>query len=466
MQCTLPSLKEIPQLAHVPDEQLDWLLSKSEHLLLKKGDYIFKRGDDIDKMIILVKGEVAIKIEQNGSYRQIATIEEKGFSGLLPYSRASSALGFGEVLRESHALILHEDHFRTMTTTHYELTEALVHVMSSRVREFAKRDVQEEKMMALGKLSAGLAHELNNPASAMVRSAKELKRHLVKGPEKFKQIIMMRLEPKQVDTVTELIFSKLNERPENKMKLLERNEKEDELTEWLEEQEVEQAYALTETLVDFCMGVPDMKQIKAEVGDDAFPMVVEWIENTLTTEKMVSEIEEASDRIANLVSSIKTYTHMDRAKEKSPADVHEGLKSTLTMLKHQLKKKNIQLDKQFDETLEPISIFVSAINQVWTNLIDNAIDAMDEGGTLKITTLKEHDSLRVDIADDGSGIPEEDIDRIFDPFYTTKAVGKGTGMGLEVVQRIVRQHQGSIKVKSKPGETVFTVCLPYETRNT
>ncbi len=460
MKITNQQLREIPDFTNVPDDQLHWLLEKSHCQNYKVGEFIFQKGDPIDQLLIIITGEVQIKIEQNGQYKLVGQISKNSIAGLLPFSRASSALGYGEVVEDTEILALEKSFFREMIAEHYELTEGLVHNMTSRVREFTKSNVQAEKMMALGKLSAGLAHELNNPASAMLRSAKGLKDHLSNVPEKFKRIISIRASKEEVDTINHVLFDKISNRPENKMTLIERNEKEDELEEWLENHGVNNAYELTETLLDFCMGIPAMEEIHDATGDQNFPHAIEWIENVLATEKMVDEIEEASDRISNLVQSIKSYTHMDRAPEKTTTDIHIGIKSTLTMLTHKLKQKNISVEKDFQENLPKPKIFVSEINQVWTNIIDNAIDAMEQSGILTIKTAQDRNFVKIDITDNGEGIPNEDIHHIFDPFFTTKSIGKGTGMGLEVVQRIINQHHGDIKVTSEKGKTTFTICLP------
>jgi signal transduction histidine kinase len=192
--------------------------------------------------------------------------------------------------------------------------------------------------------------------------------------------------------------------------------------------------------------------------------VFNWISQLLNTERMVQDIQESSRRIADLVSSVKIFTHMDRGSNKEYADIHIGIRNTLTMLGYKIRKGNITLVEDFDETLPPVNAMIGELNQVWTNLIDNALDAMETNGkgTLTIKTKKDREFVQVSIIDDGPGIPEDIRTRIFDPFFTTKEIGKGTGMGLEVVQRIVQQHHGSIKVISEPGKTEFVVCFPIE----
>lgn len=462
MEVTPEVLRNVSAISEVPEDQLQWLIDQSTLRTIPAGSFVFSRGDTIDQLFVLLEGTYEIKVERNGHYKQIAIIRKNEISGALPFSRATTSLGYGEAIEDSLLITLPKSAFKEMASEHFELTEALVHVMTSRTREFAKRNVQEEKMMALGKLSAGLAHELNNPASAMARSAVALKDHLGHVPEKFKRIISIQASSQEIDSINEILFEKLNRPEQNNMGLLERTEKEDELEAWLEEHGVENAYVLTETFLDFCMDVKHIEKIHAVTNPTSFPTAIEWIENVLTTEKMVGEIQEAAERISALVSSVKSYTHMDSAPERNAVDIRVGIKSTLTMLNHKLKRKGIEVEKYFEERLPEPKIMVSEMNQVWTNLIDNAIDAMDDRGKLLIKVHRDGAFVKTEIIDNGKGIPEANLNTIFDPFFTTKAIGEGTGMGLEVVQRIVQQHKGEIKVSSRPGETNFTVCLPID----
>jgi signal transduction histidine kinase len=192
--------------------------------------------------------------------------------------------------------------------------------------------------------------------------------------------------------------------------------------------------------------------------------VFNWINSNLVTERMVTDIQESSQRISDLVKSVKNFTHMDQGKGREPTDIHSGIRNTLTMLQFRLKKGNIELTEEFDEGLPKVVAMVGELNQVWTNLIDNALDAMEATGKgrLTIRTEKEHKFVKVSVIDNGLGIPGDIQSRIFDPFFTTKEIGKGTGLGLDVVTRIVRQHNGTVRVNSVPGRTAFVVCFPVE----
>ena len=218
-------------------------------------------------------------------------------------------------------------------------------------------------------------------------------------------------------------------------------------------------------MVDFGFSPDDLSTIDEDVPPEHLAGVINWVNQVLTTEKLVSEIEDASQRISDLVKSVKSYTHMDQSPEKKMASVHEGIDNTLTMLKHKLKKEEIEVIKEYDESLSEAEILPSSLNQVWTNLIDNAIDAMkgQERKVLTLKTVKDAQFVNVHVIDSGAGIPDDVIDHIFDPFFTTKEIGEGTGIGLEVSRGIiVKDHRGSLTVESKPGQTNFKACFPIK----
>ncbi len=448
------------RFAEIPEKQLEWLVEKGEVIRLKKDEKIFDVNDPIDRLFIVFKGRIEVKVQRGKNYQVINQIGLHDISGFLPYSRAKTAIAAGVVVEEMELLSLSKDCCKEMTLKHYELTEVFVHEMTSRTREFAKSNVQAEKMMALGKLSAGLAHELNNPASAILRSAKELKKHLGNVPEKFKAVMSMKVNTDQVKVVSDIIFKKIAE--DYDFSLSERSDKEDALEEWLEDRDLEDCIDIVDALVDYDFSVDDLEKIFKSTGEKNFSPTLNWVGNVLTTEKMVDEIEEASTRISELVQSVKVYTHMDNAPEKQKANVRKGISSTITMLNHKIKKKKIDIESNFAEDLKEANIMVSEINQVWTNLLDNAIDALPDQGQITINGYNNQNCVTIEIIDNGVGIPKENLNRIFDPFFTTKGIGEGTGMGLEVVYRIIHQHNGDIHVTSKPGETKFKIDLPID----
>ena len=458
----LESLRQIEELKEVPGEQLEWLIKNSEQRSFEVGDHLFKKGDPIDRLNIIIEGRFAIKMEQNGSFKLISNLEKNSITGYLPYSRATTAGGYAEALSPAKVLALHKDHFKHMIHECDELTTVLVHEMSTRIRNFTKLQQQNDKMMALGKLSAGLAHELNNPSAAVVRSAQSLKKHLAFLPGHFKSVIKIRIDGDIVDTVNKIVFDKAAKGVVH-LPLMERSGKEDQIAEWLEDNGFADGYELAENFVDFDFTIEDFEEVKNQVREEDLAPIINWLSQVLVTEKLVNEIEEASQRINDLVLSVKSYTHMDQAPEKKPVDLHAGINSTLTMLQHKIKKSNVEVIKNFAE-LPDVPIFVSEMNQVWTNLIDNALDAMEssEKRQLEIQSSRDTKFVKTHIIDSGKGIPDDIVDQVFDPFFTTKPIGKGTGLGLDVVRQIINQHNGSVNINSKPGRTEFIVCLPLD----
>lgn len=460
---SIDQLSQIEAFEDVPADQLEWLVRQSQCLNFDGGEFLFEKDQAADHFYVVLEGCFTIYFFQNGQKNVVSQMETGDLGGVLPYSRMTEARGYCQADEPSKVLALHRDHFPEMIRDHHELTSALVHQMTNRVRSFTRSRLQDEKLLSLGKLSAGLAHELNNPASAIVRSSQALTSHLKLLPGNFKRVIRIRMTDQEVDVVNDLLFRRIEEYEPGTLGLMERSDREDELTEWLEDHGFEDGMEIAENLVEFGFSMEDVECILEKTGPEHFPPVIAWVDNNLTTEKMVCEIAEASGRIAELVQSIKGYTHMDRAKDRQAVPVAEGIRSTLTMLAHKVKQNKVQVEEDFAADLRDLHGFPGEINQVWTNIIDNALDALEEnGGTLKIRAFNDREFVRVQIEDNGPGIPEDDQSRVFDPFFTTKEMGKGTGMGLDIVQKIVLNHQGRVKVDSQPGKTVFDLCFPAQ----
>ncbi len=455
-------LKAIPALEGVQDSGLQWLIDNGEILHFGKDESVFKPGDPIDRLLVVLEGKALIKVQQGNQYRVVSEFGKGMVTGLLPYSRAKEAFGLAQVIEPIKILAVHRDKFHEMVRTQEELTTVLVHLMSSRIREFTKNQQQNDKMMALGKLSAGLAHELNNPSAAIVRSAQILSSHLKLGPDSFKTVIKMNISDEHVDTLNAFLTERISKGIQT-FSMMEKSEREDDIIDWLENHDIEDDDTIAENLVLFGFDTDILDKIADQVDSEYLEGIIGWVNQNLTTERLVDEIEEASQRINKLVSSVKSYTHMDQAPEKKPTDIHAGIENTLTMLAHKINRSNIKVNRDFDESLPKPDLLASEVNQVWTNLIDNAIDAMEttENRELGIKTSQDSEYIYVKISDTGTGIPEEVQDKIFDPFFTTKEIGKGTGLGMEVVHRIVtNQHNGTVTFTTQPGKTEFTICFP------
>lgn len=461
-------LKALEPLADVPDEQITWFLAQAEIRTYHEGDLVFTAGEPVDHLFILLRGVMRLFGVQNGQEREWLRYGAGTIFGVLPYSRMKSVNSSGQVRETATILLLHRDAFREMIRDHYELTQTLVAVMSSRIRDFTALQQQNEKLMSLGKLSAGLAHELNNPAAAIVRSSLELKKHLGLLPADFKAVMSIQMNEHDVDCINNHLFQRLDEYHKGNrhpLPLLERTAREDEMLDWFDDHNMNDGSELTELFIEFGFTMQDLDEVYEATGADHLKPVLRWLHNNLVTEHLVSDIQEASKRIGDLVQSVKSYTYMDKAQDKQSVPVHEGIRNTVTMLQHKFRKNGIQFLELFEDETATIQGYPGELNQVWTNLIDNALDAMEtqQGtGKIEVKSWRDGEFLRVSVIDNGPGIPQEVINNIFDPFFTTKDIGKGTGMGLDVVRKIITHHRADIKVQSIPGRTEFQMCFPVQ----
>lgn len=440
---------------------MQWLVEHSEVIMVKDGDPLYQNGDAVDHLFIILEGRLRMFVNRNNQHRELG-FNEKGYvGGLMPYSRLKTAVATAVAVEPTAVLRLHRREFTDMICSQFNLVECFVHMMLDRIRDFTKLDQQNEKMISLGKLSAGLAHELNNPAAAVVRSASALKKHLGFVPEKFKAVISVQMNAEQIDQVNGILTA-IIQRKTHELSLMERSALEDDLADWMDDRAVENGFEMAETFVEYAITVEDLENIAEHVSPKDLPTVLDWLTNVLTTEKIVDEIGEASERIGNLVKSIKEYSHMDGGSDKKKVVLRDGLESTLRILQHKLKTKNIQVKVDMPDDLPQMLVSPGEMNQVWTNLIDNAIDALPEEGEIRIESKRDQEFVITKVIDNGSGIPADVLGQIFDPFFTTKEIGKGSGLGLEIAQNIIKRHRGQIKVTSKPGHTEFNVCLPIE----
>jgi signal transduction histidine kinase len=456
----LAELQQIEHFHHVPAEQLAWLLAHAEPASLAEGELLFGKGDPIDHAYVFLAGRVHFYVVQEGQRSDLLVAGAGQITGRLPYSRMGNSVAEAVAEAPLRFLRLHRDHFPEMIRDHYALTEGFVHAMTSRVRETTRLQQQNEKMVSLGKLSAGLAHELNNPAAAMARSASALKKNLSFTPDRFKKVMAIQLSSQKVDYLNQLMYDHIAQGQSPTLSMLARSQREDELLDFLEDNGVADAMDLAPPLADFGFTEADLATMREVVGQADLEAVISWVVNNLVTERTVSEIEQVAQRIAQLTGAIKSYSYMDRDAGLAPTDLREGLQSTLVLLGHKLKAKQIELTLDIPPDMPPVPGYGGELNQVWTNLIDNALDALPHGGHLHIRTWQERGFALAEVMDNGPGIPPSVINQIFDPFFTTKPVGQGTGLGLDIVQKIVRHHRGKITVTSEPGRTVFQVCLP------
>lgn len=457
------ALRRVHVFADLPDDQLRWFADNSEDRHFAAGDVMFRKGDKAEAMVIYLEGEVHAYWDE--SDHDVVYIGRAGdrsteVSGMLPFSRMTEFQVTGHAVTDVRLLWFPVSLFPEMMQRMPVLVQRLVGIMSDRVRESTTLDQQQDKLMALGKLSAGLAHELNNPAAGATRAANDLIETLKELRAADMRLCSHDLTDKQQESI-DAFESKAIDHTETAVQLnsLEQSDREDEVSAWLEAHDIADAWKLSPNLVEAGLDSPALEQLLGEIPPTAMADVLSRVNSQLAAAKLASEIKTATTRISELVGAIKEYSYMDQAAVQD-LDVHKGLDNTLLILKYKLRKKNINVVRDYAESLPLINAYGSELNQVWTNLIVNAVEAMSEGGTLKVRTKREPTDILVEVRDNGAGIPAPVRSRIFEPFFTTKAVGEGTGLGLDTVARIVRKHRGNVRFESKPGDTCFQVRLP------
>ena len=460
------ALRRVHVFADLPEDQLQWFAENVQDDRFAAGDILFRKGDPPDWMTIFIEGEMHAYRDDNAhdGYVYISRAGDPAteVTGMLPFSRMTQFTVTGRTVMPTRIMRFPVTLFPELLQRMPVLAKRLVGIMSDRVRETTTANQQQDKLMALGKLSAGLAHELNNPAAGATRAANDLIVTLAELRAADFRLCRHNLTTEQEVSIRAFETSALEHTATAaQLNSLEQSDREDIVAGWLQDHGIGDGWKLSGNLVEAGIDAADLEAISGELEPDALADVLARVNAQLAAAKLASEIKTSTARISELVGAIKEYSYMDQASVQE-VDIHKSLESTLVILKYKLKKKSIQLTREYDETLPRIKAYGSELNLVWTNLIVNAVEAMTEGGTLKIRTRKEPTDIMVEIRDNGAGIPESLKSRVFEPFFTTKPVGEGTGLGLDAVARIVRKHRGNIRFDSKPGETCFQVRLPSE----
>ena len=453
--------RKIPILSDLSEEGLRWLADHAQEFVFQPGEVMIKEGDAADAMIIYLDGESDGRRESMGPDAPVYTARTGMVTGMLPFSRMTNYTITSRAVTPTRVARISKEFFPEMLNKLPELGPKLVGILSDRVREATKQDLAREKLTSLGKLSAGLAHELNNPAAAASRAASSLRAVFEKREQASMEIDIENLPP-DTRAMLRVIESKAREvKPQLKPKSpLELSDAQQVLQAWLEAHDVQDAWDIAAILADADVNVEKLDHLAEKFTPNVMCAAVRRFSATLEIARLIADIEHSTCRISELVKAIKEYSFMDQA-PRQEVDVARGIESTLVMLTHKL-KRGITVLRDYDPNLPRIPSYGSELNQVWTNLIDNAADAMKGKGELKIRTMVEGDDVLVEIVDTGEGIPAEIQTRIFEPFFTTKPMGEGTGLGLDTVYRIVRKHRGNVTFASRPGYTCFRVRLPIK----
>jgi signal transduction histidine kinase len=357
-------------------------------------------------------------------------------------------------------LRISSDQFKHIVMTNPALSLELLRTVMVRLRNTEAMLGQREKLASLGTLAAGLAHELNNPAAAARRSASLMRSTVIEWLDTRQGVDALNMDPYLNEAILSRLRSDilLHDHHDLRFDPLERSDRESEIERWLEEKGMFDAWEHVSVLVEYGWDREALETWAAEFSPEQIPVILRWLATGYTVHSLLDEINQSTERVSEIVSAVKAYAYLDEAPKKE-IDIHEGLENTLIILKHKL-KQGITIQREYDRTLPRLEAYASELNQVWTNLIDNAIDAMDGHGVLTLRTYREANQIVVEVADNGVGISESTMQHLFEPFYTTKEPGKGTGLGLHVSYNIVKKHHGAITVQSKPGDTRFKVSLP------
>jgi signal transduction histidine kinase len=450
----------IQLFADMPAAEVQWIRDNGREVHLEPGTFFVREHAPAEEFYIVLAGELQIIRTMNEREQVVGTTPRGIIGGEISLLTNTPSQVTARALVPSDLLVLDRRAFREMFAYAPTIGAQVLQIGVNRMQGYVTTLVQQEKMAALGKMSAGLAHELNNPAAAANRAAAGLRETLLLLQSQAIRLNRLSLSADQIEQLITFQQQTISQADQAEpLSPLEQSDREDELGDWFEDQGVAGGWDLAPCFVGAAMDKDDLAGLRSLLTEESFPLVLAWLHRTLDTTSLLNEIEQSTRRIAELVGAIKSYAYKDQSVVKE-VDVHKSLESALLVLGHKLKRGNLHVSREYDPNLPHIQARAGELNQVWTNMIDNAIDALDGKGTIRLITRCEHDFVMVEVADDGPGIPPEVQSRLFEPFFTTKEEGKGTGLGLDISYRIIQEHNGSIEVQSQPGQTRFIIRLP------
>ncbi|MBW4601929.1 MAG: cyclic nucleotide-binding domain-containing protein [Calothrix sp. FI2-JRJ7] len=443
----------------LPEEALQKMLTVGAQIHFNAGDIVFTEGQADYKFCIVLNGEIEITKQLGGETKLLAVHRRGEFLGEVSMITGHGATASARALTAATILEIDSETFKRIIAECSPIADVILTAMVGRSKDVEVQMRHSEKLAALGKLSAGLAHELNNPAAAAQRASSNLREI-----SKTLQSLTCELYSLSQEQLKFLCDFELQANPTIKLDPLDQSDKEDAVTDWLENHDIKNSWKMAPTFVNTGIDTDKLDNLADQIPENKLEIVLHWLEAKLAQTCLLNQIEQSTARISEIVQAVKGYSYMDSAPLQE-IDVHQGIENTLIIFGHKL-KKGIAVKREYDLTLPRIQAYGSELNQVWTNLIDNAIDAMKGKGQLTIRTESDNTCILVEITDTGTGIPEAIQPRIFEPFFTTKEVGAGTGLGLDITYRIiVKKHHGDIHFVSKPGNTSFRIYLPINKNN-
>ncbi|GGG71240.1 sensor histidine kinase [Edaphobacter dinghuensis] len=451
-------LAEHRALASVPRTELEWLVAHGSLRRLNTEEILSAKGRQVESLYIILSGHLALFVDRGAGPIKIMEWRDGGITGILPYSRLAAAPGNVIALAPVEIFAVPREFIGEMIRECSEICTILVHVMLDRARLFTSSELQNEKMMSLGKLSAGLAHELNNPASAIERCAAMLEDRLEEVQSATRDLASATLSDAQIAAVDAVRASCMEKSKRGPLSPLERLDREEAISEWLSSHGLDTAN--TEKLADTEVTFEALNCLAAAIERPSLNAALRWAAAGCAVKSLTSRIQDSSMCISSLVTAIKGFTHMDQANVAEPVDLGTSLDHTVTVLKSKAREKSVAVTLNLEAELPKARGFAGELNQVWGNLIDNALDAVGNDGRVEVSAFRESRGVVVQIRDDGPGIAEGIRDRIFDPFFSTKPMGQGNGLGLDIVRRLVLHNDGAIEFESQPGLTDFRVKLP------
>ncbi len=453
-------LKKVDLFAELSDEDLYEICAAVSEITVPDGKFLFAEGDRGDEAYIIKDGQLEITKQTSGREVLLAVRGEGVVIGELALLEEAPRMASVRARGLTTLITIRKDTLDNLLATSPSAARAMLQTVMERWRSTQAQLRQSEKMAQLGTLTAGVAHELNNPAAAVKRGADQMNSALPPLAETQAALRLHEFSTTQQTAIDALAAQAQTRTAEDgNLGALDRSNREGELEDWLDDFGIDDPWDLAPALVDLDFSSEKIADLSRQFSPSQFGDILRWIVAMYQAYSLLREIGQGAGRISEIVKALKSYAYLDQAPIQS-VDIHEGLNNTLVILRHKL-KQGIEVKRDYAPDLPEIEGYGSELNQVWTNILDNAIDALDGEGVIQLTTRHESDYVIVQIADNGPGIPEEIRPRLFDAFFTTKPPGKGTGMGLNISYNIVvYKHRGDIQIYSEPGFTCFQVLLP------